>query len=148
MTTISIGATLMLVVGLPATEDTAGYETLEATMSEVGEIVSIGAIADNSEDVTVTKLKDGRTEHFNGAMDGGSVPVICVREVADAGQVIVEANGNTNTTVSFLVTDADGNKQFFYGRLANVGNPERTATSHEGLNFEMRRNSATVSVFA
>ena len=148
MTTISIETTLHLVVGKPATENTAGYEALESGMDEVGEIVSIGAVGDTSEDVTVTKLKDGRTEHFNGAKDGGAVPVAAIRDDADAGQVLVEANANTNETVTCKITDPNGTKHFFYGRLANVQTPERTASTYEGLTFEMRRNSGTVKVTA
>ena len=146
MTTTSIGSTLHLVAAAPATEDAAGYEAL--TFVEVGEVISIGAIGDTSEDVTVTKLKDGRTEHFNGAKDGGSVPVACVREEGDAGQAIVEAEGNSNTTISFKVVDPNGDARYSYGRLANIQTPERTASSYEGLTFEMRRNSGTVKVTA
>ncbi|WP_347837720.1 hypothetical protein [uncultured Planktomarina sp.] len=146
MTTISIGSTLHVVAAKPATENAAGYDAL--TFVEIGEIVSIGAIGDTSEDVTVTKLKDGRTEHFNGAKDGGSVPVAAVRESGDAGQVIVEANANTNETCSFMIVDPNGDEFYFYGRLANVQTPERTASTYEGLTFEMRRNSGTVKVTA
>lgn len=146
MTTTSIGGTLHVVAAEPATENAAGYEAL--TFVEIGEVVSIGAIGDTSEDVTVTKLKDGRTEHFNGAKDGGSVPVTCVRETGDAGQAIVESGANTNTTHSFKIVDPDGTAFYFYGRLANVQTPERTASTYEGLTFEMRRNSGTVKVTA
>lgn len=146
MTTISIETTIAHAVGEPATENAAGYEAL--TWVEVGEVVSIGEYGDTSEDVAVTKLKDGRTEHFNGAKDGGEMPVTCVREAADAGQVLVEANANTNQTVSTRITDPNGDIEYSYGRLANFRRPERTASSYDGVTYAVRRNSGTVTVTA
>jgi hypothetical protein len=147
MTTISIGATIVLALGKPATEDAAGYEAL-ASPVEVGEVVSIGTMGDTSEDVAVTKLKDGRTEHFNGAKDGGAVPVSYVDEAADPGQAFVELHSNTNVTVSAKVTDAAGVERWSYGRLANFQGMEKTATSYDGHSFEFRRNSGTVKITA
>jgi len=146
MTTISISSELHVAAAKPATDDQAGYEAL--TFTEVEGVVNIGEFGDNSEDVTATRLKDGRTEHFNGAKDGGEIQVQAISNASDPGQIIVKAGSGTNTTHSFKIVDPNGNATYFFGRLANWTQSERTASSYEGVAFTMRRNSDAVEVAA
>lgn len=142
MTTISIGSTLHISAASPAAETVIGYAAL--TWAEVGGVTSYGTKGATSEDVTVAKLKDGQTEHFNGTFDGGIVPVSLVYEAADAGVVIVEAGINSNTTHSFKITDPAGRITYNFGRIANGQMQERTPSGYEQYSFDMRINSADV----
>lgn len=137
-----IGAVIGCVVGMPATDDAAGFGAM--TYTPIGKVVSWGAIGDTSNDISVDLL-DGRVEHVNGARDGGAVP-FTIRTDTDAGQAILIAQSNTNAEVSFKVTDPDGKIAYFRGKVANVKDMERASSSYKGFNGEVRVNSATIRV--
>jgi len=88
-----IGGTLSVAKGAkPASENKAGYEGL--TWVEVGKVVSLGAVGDTHENITVTTLK-GRTLNITGAADGGSSEMTLVADGDDTGQDdLVEINGS------------------------------------------------------
>ena len=144
MADTSIGTTLHVSTGVPATEDAAGYAAL--TWVKIGGVVSIGETGDDAEDVTVALVETGRTEHSIGALDGGAWAVTCKNILADAGQVIIKEGNNNDVDHSFKATDPDGtifNKQ---GKIAAGKYSEKTASAHEGYAFEARVNTATVVV--
>ena len=142
MADTSIGTTPHVAAAAPATEDAAGYAAL--TWVEVGGIVSIGEKGDDAEDVTVSALKTGRTEHSIGAIDGGAVAVSCKNILADAGQVIIKAGNNNDVDHSFKMTDPDGTLLNFQAKIASGKYSEKTASAYEGYDFEVRVNTATV----
>lgn len=131
-----IGSTLSGVSGSPATEDVAGYEAL--SLVEVGKVISIGEVGDTSEDVTFDLLKTGRRSHVNGVKDLGEIAVAIEFDGSDAGQTMIEAANNTNTTHSFAITDADGYTYYFQGLVANFRYTERTASTYKGATFVIR----------
>lgn len=131
-----IGTVLEIVSGSPATEDASGYEGLSYT--EVGKVVSIGELGDTSEDIAFDLLKPGRRTHVNGVKDLGEIPVVVEYDKADAGQDVVRAANNSNTTHSFKVTDADGDSYYFQGLIANVRDLERSASQYKGFNMVIR----------
>jgi hypothetical protein len=139
-----IGSTLSIVAGAPATEDPVGYEAL--SLVEIGKIVSIGELGDKSDETTFDLLKDGRRSRFNGVKDVGNVPVTYIYERGDAGQTIVEAGNNTNTVHTFAIVDADGDAKYFQGLIANLAEPERTASTNKGASFEMRAQTGITTV--
>ncbi|WYK06455.1 hypothetical protein DWF04_022730 [Cereibacter sphaeroides f. sp. denitrificans] len=138
-----IGATIGCVASSPATDDAAGFGAL--TYSTIGKIASWGAVGDTSEDITI-QLLDGRTEHVNGSKDGGAIPFTFRADAGDAGQTILLAQSNTNTEVSFKITDPDGKIAYFRGKVANVRDQERAAGNYKGYTGEVRVNSATIRV--
>jgi len=144
MTTVPnyIGATIAVVAALPATYNAAGYAALTWT-GVVGNVVQWGSIGDQSSDIPVTTLA-GRTLHSNGAIDGGEVPFTYITASADAGQVILRANSNTNIGVSVRITDPDGSVQYNAGVVANVADAERADGNYKGQTGVMRINTATV----
>lgn len=139
-----IGSTLSIVSGLPATEDQSGYTTL--SFVEIGEVVSFGELGDESEDISFDLLKPGRKTHVNGVKDLGEIAVTIEYKRSDAGQIIVRAANNGNTTHSFVVTDSDGDDYYFYGLVANLKDLERTASQYKGANFVIRGQSGVTKV--
>jgi hypothetical protein len=138
-----IGAVIGCVVAMPATDDGAGFGAL--TYATIGKIASWGSLGDTSNDIPVDLL-DGRVEHVNGSRDGGAVPFTIRTNDADPGQAILIAQSNTNTEVSFKVTDPDGKIAYFRGKCANVKDMERSSSSYKGFTGEVRVNSATIRV--
>jgi len=146
MTTIPnfIGATVAVVAALPATFNAAGYAALTWT-GVIGQLVQFGELGDQSSDISVTTLL-GRTLHTNGALDGGEIAFTYVFVAADAGQVILRAQSNTNTGVSLRVTDPDGTVAYAAGVVANVRDPERVDGAYKGQSGVFRINTAAVRV--
>ena len=139
-----IGSTLSVVSGSPATEDESGYTALSVT--EVGKVVSFGELGDESEDIAFDLLKPGRKTHVNGVKDLGEIPVTIEYDRADAGQVLIRAANNGNTTHSFVVTDTDGDDYYFQGLVANLKDLERTASQYKGANFVIRGQTGITKV--
>lgn len=138
-----LGAAVAVSANTPATVDLAGFGALAYTT--VGFIASIGEIGDTAEDIAI-QLLSGRTEHVNGARDGGEVPFAFRIEApaGDAGQTILLTNNNTNTNVSFRITDPDGKLTYFFGVIASVRDMERTSSQYKGMTGVVRVNSATI----
>ena len=115
-----------------------------AATTEVGKIISIGELGDTAEDVSFDLLKGGRKTHVNGVRDVGDVSVSCEYDNTDDGQNRIRAQANTNTVISFLITDSDNRVRGFNGVIANYRETERTASSYKGIMFEMRGQSRIV----
>ena len=139
-----IGTTLSIVSGSPATEDETGYAAL--SFVEVGKIVSIGEVGDESEDIAFDLLKPGRRTHVSGVKDLGEIPVTIEYDGADAGQDLIRAANNTNTTHSFLITDPDGEEIYFQGLVANVKDLAREANQYKGFNMVIRGQTGVTRV--
>lgn len=139
-----VGSTLSIVSGSPATEDQVGYEAL--SWDEVGKVVSIGEVGDNSEDIAFNLLKAGRTTHVNGTKDMGEIPVTIEYDSSDAGQTTVRAANNSNTTHSFKIEDSDGVAYYFQGLVANLRTLERTANQYKGFTFAIRGQTGITEV--
>lgn len=139
-----IGSTLSIVASTPATEDESGYTALSFT--EVGNVVSFGELGDESEDIAFDLLKPGRKTHVNGVKDLGEIPVTIEYDRSDAGQVIVRAANNGNTTHTFVMTDTDGDDYYFQGLVANLKDLERTASQYKGANFVIRGQTGVTKV--
>lgn len=142
-----IGATVEVAAGKPATIDAAGFGAL--SFSEIGEILEWGEIGDTSEDSTETTLK-GRVMHTNGAVDGGTSDFTFLRskDSSDTGQALLIAKNNTNDDVSFKITDPDGEISYFHGKVANVRDRARSASTQKGMTGQARINCAVVRVAA
>ena len=143
-----IGSYLEVSAAAAGTEDTADATFLNnikgAATTKVGKVVSIGELGDNAEDVAFDLLEGGRKTHVNGVRDIGDVPVSCEFDSADAGQNRVRAVANSNTVVSFLITDSDNRVSAFNGVIANYRETERTASSYKGCMFTLRGQSRLV----
>lgn len=132
---------LYIASGQPATIDDAGFEAL-GPYTRIAKIQSIPQRGDSSEDVTADTLDDGRREHFNGILDGGSLQIPYIRDTGDAGQAIVEAANAGNTTYTFIEESPAGKLTGYFGRLGAIEEMEATPTGYEGGMFTIRVNSA------
>ena len=138
-----IGAIIAVSAAAPATIDAAGFNAL--TYSTVGRITEWGEVGDVAEDVPETTLV-GRTYHANGALDGGTTAFTILTDGPDAGQTILKSKNNTNDEVSVKITDPDGEIAYFHGKVANLRDRQRTASTMKGQTGEFRVNSATIRV--
>jgi hypothetical protein len=136
-----IGGKLYVSAASPANENKAGYEAL--TWTEVGQIVSHGALGNTSNDIAQATL-GGVTLHANGSKDLGEIAITCVDAPADAGQVIIMAANNTNTMHSFKVVDPSTKHQYYQGVVANAQQAERTDTAYAGLSFVVRGHASSL----
>lgn len=125
-----VGATVAIVVGVPASEVASNYAAL--SWIEIGNVTSVPEVGDDSETGTVTLLKEGRTQHFNGAKVVPPFDLPYVYNGSDAGQVIIRANINGSTEVSMRITDNDGEVHYIQGVLGNLRGTERSASSYKG----------------
>lgn len=141
-----IGETISVVSGTPATEDVSGYEAL--SMDELGNVISRGELGDTHEDQAATLLKTGRTDHDNGAKDGGIVAFeIDGEDFTDAGLAIIDAANGTSTNVSFK-SAGPNQTRYFYGVVRNLKAKEGTASTKAGIMFEVAVNSGITRVAA
>lgn len=140
----NIGMAIAVVASTPATVDAAGFAALTWTAT-VGDLTKWGASGDTSADIATDYLS-GRKTHTNGLLDGGEVDFEYQFTLADAGQVILRAQTNSQTTVSVRETHNDGKVVYYYGKVANVRFREKTATTTKGQTGIIRVNSATVVV--
>lgn len=148
MTTIPnfIGTAVAVVAASPATFDVAGYAAL-SWVASIGQLVEWGELGDQSNDISVTTLA-GRTLHTNGPRDGGELSFTFVFANSDAGQTILRNNANTNTALSFRVTDPDGQTSYFTGVCASVRDVQRTADAYKGQSGVIRINTAVTRILA
>lgn len=133
----SIGSTLSYYVGAPAANDESSYDLL--TFVELENMISVGEIGPNSEDITFNLLKSGWTSHINGAKDLGEIA--CVAAFDEDNNTNIEAlraYNNTNTVISWKLVNGDGRTMYWQGRLANFRQTERSASAYEGRNFVVR----------
>jgi|GEM_PF-1399198 len=140
----TIGSTVHIAVGVPATEDQAGYEAQSFT--QVKKVLSVPEFGNDSEAGTVTLLETGVTQHYNGTKIVPPFTIPYVYDITDPGQVIVRANVNGPTEVTIRITDVDGRDQYCQGVFANLHDIERTPQSYRGESFEFRSITVLTTV--
>lgn len=139
-----VGTTLAVTSGSPGTETSSAYEAMSPALTPVGKVVDISEIGDQSNDIAFDLLQPGRTSHVNGAKDMGEITVTCEYDATDAGQDLIRAAANTNTTHSFRVTDSDGADRYWQGLVANVRDLARNSNQWKGFTFVIRSQTGTV----
>lgn len=127
--------------GKPATEDKAGYEALSWT--QIAKPINLPERGDTQEDVSENALDTGRTEHFNGVVDGGNLTVPFIWVEGDAGQAILTGQTGGNDTYSFREVEPDDDTAHaYYGRISSVRWREASGNSFKGFTIDVRVNSA------
>ena len=89
----------------PATFDGTGYAAL--TWVTVGGLLSIPDLGDTFAEVTANFMGTRRTQYAKGSVGGASGDVTCSYQVADAGQVILEAAYTSDCDIYARVTLSD-----------------------------------------
>lgn len=139
------GTTISIVASTPATEDQTGYEAL--SYDEIGKVTTFPELREGSEAGTLTLLKDGITQHFNGAKIVPPFDISYVYASADAGQGICRTNVNTNTEVTLKIDYTNSSVvKYVQGVLGDLRTNEASNNSHHGETIEFRSISKVTTV--
>jgi len=148
-----IGATLAIATGVPATFDETGYGALTWDEADKG-TVSIGAIGDTSETVTVPDITTGRNMTLKGAVTGDTVNIALSRDRSGSGGALSDAQAAFRAAAvaqggeySIRVTERDGEITYFSGAVMNWKQTEMTTTSYAGFTFDLAINYTPVIVY-
>jgi hypothetical protein len=109
------GASLAISAGLPATEDSTGYDAL--TYSIVGEITDMGTIGAETNLVSYTPVATAIVNKRKGSKNYGSQSVTVVLDDEDTGQMLFETAAESQDVYSFRVTLNDGAKIYYQGLI-------------------------------
>lgn len=131
-----VGVTVAIAASVPATESVSDYAAISTT--EVGKVLSVPETGNTSNAGTVTLLKNGVTQHYNGSHVVSPFTVPYVYDLSDAGQVIVRANENGTQECTLEVTDPDGDVYYIQGVIGSVLQSAREPDAYKGESFEFR----------
>lgn len=117
------GSTLAISVGVPATQDAAGYAAL--TLTDIGGLEKIGTVGAVYAKTEFQPFQ-GAKQKYKGSADYGSLQPSLAHDESDAGQSILRtaADDETNRLFAFALTYPTGAKRYFQGRV--FGYPEAT----------------------
>jgi len=131
-----VGVTVAIAASVPATEDASDYAAIITT--EIGKVLSVPETGNTSNAGTVTLLKNGVTQHYNGSKVVSPFTVPYVYSLTDAGQVIVRAGENGTTEHTLVITDPDGDIYYIQGVIGSVLQSAREPDAYKGESFEFR----------
>jgi len=131
-----VGVTVAIAASVPATEDASDYAAISTT--EIGKVLSVPETGNTSNAGTVTLLKNGVTQHYNGSKVVSPFAVPYVYSLTDAGQVIARAGENGTTEHTLAITDPDGDVYYIQGVIGSVLQSAREADAYKGESFEFR----------
>lgn len=121
-------------VGLPATENQAGYAA--KTWTRIRGVVRMPQRGDSLADIAEGTLDEGRTYHTPGQADGGVLEIPILYIEGDAGQALLQANRGNGATICWQEVDPDGVAYFFHGKV--LGMPRRESTNQSNKGFICR----------
>lgn len=141
------GTIISLVQASVETEDQSSYET--ESYDEIDAVTSFPELNESSETGTLTLLKKGITQHFNGAKIVPPFDVSYVFKKTDPGQVIVRGVVNTNTEVTLKIDYVNsGVTKYVQAVLGDLRTQEATNNSHHGETINVRPISLVTTVNA
>jgi hypothetical protein len=117
------GSSLKISAAKPATYDAAGFGALAFTT--VGEVTDIGSLGKEYTLVTHNPVGDRKTYKFRGSYNNGALALKLAKALSDAGQAMLLAASESDTSYSFCITLQDGKKMYFTGMtmsfITNIG---------------------------
>ncbi len=141
----SAGTDISICANAPATYDAIGFAAL--TWISIGEVTELGEFGRVYNIVKLNLLKDRRTVKRKGSYDDGTVAAQMARVPDDAGQAILVAAVNSDSSYSIRVTLQDGTKFYFSAQISsyttNVGNVDQITSAT--VNFEIDNNIIEVA---
>lgn len=141
----SAGTDISICANAPATYDAIGFAAL--TWTSIGEVTELGEFGRVYNIVKLNLLKDRRTVKRKGSYDDGTVAAQMARVPDDAGQAILAAAVNSDSSYSIKVTLQDGTKFYFSAQISsyttNVGNVDQITSAT--VNFEIDNNIIEVA---
>ena len=143
-----IGSTLAVVAGaVPSALTEDGWEGA-GTYVTVGNVQDIGEMGDTHSQIEYNVLAEGRVKRLPGTKDGGAIPITCVYDSVDAGQVLIRAANGTTTAQNFKVKDADGETYYFNGVVADLRWPTRDNSTVKMFSFNVYANTPVYGPFS
>lgn len=115
----SVGTCIAVSATLPATHDAAGFQAL--TFTQVGELESVGDLTTTHAAVTFANLCTGKTTTLKGVEEALTIDVVVALDRNDAGQTIMSTARKSKDDFAFQVTEANGDKTFFTGKVMRDG---------------------------
>ena len=141
----SAGTDISICATAPATYNAVGFAAL--TWTSIGEVTELGEFGRVYNIVKLNLLKDRRTVKRKGSYDDGTVAAQMARVPDDAGQTILVAAVNSDSSYSIKVTLQDGTKFYFSAQISsyttNVGNVDQITSAT--VNFEIDNNIIEVA---
>lgn len=141
----SAGTDISICANAPATYDAIGFAAL--TWTSIGEVTELGEFGRVYNIVKLNLLKDRRTVKRKGSYDDGTVAAQMARVPDDAGQAILVAAVNSDSSYSIKITLQDGTKFYFSAQISsyttNVGNVDQITSAT--VNFEIDNNIIEVA---
>lgn len=145
----TLGTTLAVVAGEPATFDQAGYEAL--TYQAVGEVGDLGEFGGTREVVTFTPVDTGIVAKRPGSIDYGEMTLQIARDASDAGQTALQnaLDGSEEGNVhSLRLTDRNGDKIYFTAIVSSFTYNAGSANTIFGGNVTVNLTSKPLPVAA
>lgn len=141
----SAGTDISICANAPATYDATGFAAL--TWTSIGEVTELGEFGRVYNIVKLNLLKDRRTVKRKGSYDDGTVAAQMARVPDDAGQAILVAAVNSDSSYSIKITLQDGTKFYFSAQISsyttNIGNVDQITSAT--VNFEIDNNIIEVA---
>lgn len=142
------GSTLKVIAGNPATFDAAGYATLFAGGSLVGEITDLGEFGREFALVTHNPVGSRGTVKFKGSFNEGTMSLTLGLDTDDAGQIVMKAAALSDNNYSFKVLTQSGDIYYFQAKVmqwkVNLGSVDNITTATTTL--ELTTTSAGVGI--
>ena len=89
--TSSVGTTISVALGAPATYDEAGYTDVSMVYTEVGAVENLPEFGGAAETNSFTLLKTGQVIKRNGQIDYGEITINVAGIMDDPGQLMMKA---------------------------------------------------------
>lgn len=140
------GSTLSVVNALPTTYDQSGFATLSYT--EVGEITNLGEFGKEYTLVTHNPIADRRTRKRKGSYDQGSLSLEMARVTSDAGQALLLAGQDIDTSHSFKLVLQDGTVIYFTAQIMSFKTSLGDVNSITSASCEVQIDSDIIEVEA
>ncbi len=112
----NIGVTLLVALGVPATYDEAGFDTVQASAILVGEIETISEFGGTATVETFASLATGKLRKAVGIIDYGQAALTLGKVKEDVGQALLKSGfdgTNARQRHSAIVTYPDGEREAF-----------------------------------
>lgn len=143
----STGVKLYVAVGLPATQDQAGYEAM--TWAEVGEVVDLPEYGPDVQIVESNPLATGITEKFPGFINYGSLPIGMELDPNDLGQIALDSAlpvGGVKQPHSFHIQYSAALSEYFFGSVFSNKRSTGSANSMVGSTVNTEIDSPVTRV--
>lgn len=118
---LGVTATIEAILGAPATNDTAGFDTLfDGTETKIGEVTAVTGLGGTAQVINFTPLETGVIEKYLGSIDYNNTTIAFGKDFTDAGQVLLTSafdGANARAVHSFRITTPEGHLYEFSGRV-------------------------------